>query len=61
MGLADRMIVALADVDPTILYIAAGVHTALEASLLVGLLQSGDLVVLFLGTTVTSRERSFWL
>ena len=54
LGLADRVMMTLADVNPTILYITAAVLTALEASLLVGLLLPGDLVVLFLGTTVTS-------
>src|SRR5918995_1445307 len=55
--LIDRLLEALAGLDPLVLYLLTGLFTKLETSALVGLVVPGDAVVLLAGTTATSPAR----
>jgi membrane-associated protein len=53
-GVADAMLAWLAGLDPWLVFLVAGVFTALETTILLGLLVPGDVVVLLAGSTVTT-------
>jgi membrane-associated protein len=53
----DRLLEALADLSPMVLYLLTGLFTMLETSALVGLVVPGDAVVLLAGTTATAPGR----
>src|SRR5918994_1266134 len=55
--LIDRLLEALAGLDPLVLYLLTGLFTMLETSALVGLVVPGDAVVLLAGTTATTPAR----
>ena len=55
--LIDRLLEALAGLNPLVLYLLTGLFTMLETSALVGLLVPGDAVVLLAGTTATTPAR----
>ena len=55
--LIDRLLEALAGLNPLVLYLLTGLFTMLETSALVGLVVPGDAVVLLAGTTATSPAR----
>src|SRR5215207_2948020 len=55
--LIDRLLEALAGLNPLVLYLLTGLFTMLETSALVGLVVPGDAVVLLAGTTATSPDR----